>query len=382
MKALETPPRLLVVAQSGRMLAQMLRHAGYEPVVVDCFADADTCQLAVETVRVADLGVGSLRGVVADLCARHDIRQVVYGSGFEGYADSLDYLQQGWQLLGNTAEVFRRLQDKAEFFQLLTALDIPFPETVFAPPAEAEGWLQKPVQGQGGCGIVRYQLGGQSGALAAHYWQREVTGLPLSLTFCAAAEWVEVLGFNRQWTRQQGLECFRFAGLVNQAVIAGEHQQLVCDWLIRLAAATGLRGLGSLDFIWRDGGGYVLEINARAPASAQLYELDAVPVFARHLQALHSADTAVATSLPVCHKVDGGQFKPAGYQPLYAAESTRIPEAMCWPEWVVDRPPGGAIIGKGQPICSIIASENEPALVRKLLLQRRRFIEKLLITGS
>ncbi|MDD4915752.1 MAG: ATP-grasp domain-containing protein [Methylococcales bacterium] len=387
MNQFSLPARLLVVAQSGRMLAQLLRNAGFAPVVVDCFADADTVQLALEAVRVADLSVQSLRPVLADLRARYGMMHLVYGSGFEFHTDSLDDLRQDWQLLGNPPAVFGRVQDRKDFFRLLAMLAIPCPETVFVPPEDDGDWLQKPLQGQGGRGIVHHRPRRQADR-ADCYWQRRLDGTPMSLTFVAAADRVEVLGFNRQWTMALDSQPFRFAGIANRAVISAENRRLLCIWLGRLAAAYHLRGLGSLDFMLLDGCCHVLEINARIPASAQLYEptgrcfSHAPPVFARHLQTLRSAGSALTDSLPVYDLADEELYPAAGYQIVFAEKAGRIPEAVVWPEWVADRPFAGAIVGKDQPICSIIAREAEQAQVLTILRRRRQFVENILMTGS
>ena len=359
----------------------MLDYAGYQAVVVDCFADEDTGQLAVEAFCIADLTVNSLHPLLAAVCDKHDIQQLVYGSGLECHLDTLDYLQQHWRLLGNSAAVFRRMQDKVGFFRLLAELEIPAPETTFTLPANPDGWLQKPLLGQGGWGISRCQPELPVTA-EGYYWQRELSGQPMSMTFIAAADEIEVLGFNSQYTIQNGMQPYWFAGLVTQAALPLALQQLLCDWLARLVAATGLRGLGSVDFMVQDGQCYVLEINARPPASAQLYDSKSMPVFVRHLAALQDAVPASAISVSVCRPPAEPVFKPSGYLVVYADETMHIPEAMCWPQWVVDRPRGGAIIGKGLPICSIIARENDQAQVLPVLQQRRQLLEKLLITGS
>ncbi|MDD1621716.1 MAG: ATP-grasp domain-containing protein, partial [Methylococcaceae bacterium] len=178
------------------------------------------------------------------------------------------------------------------------------------------------------------------------------------------------LGFNRQWTTAiDDSHPFVFAGVASHAEVSVVNQKLLSDWLAKLAGVYPLRGLGSLDFIVVDGECYVLEINARIPASAQLY---GTSIFALHLQACNGVLDGKAVE----------QVAPAAYQIIYAREMLRVPESVAWPTWAADRPVCGSIIGKGQPLCSIIAAGNSPRQVLERLRRRQQIIENILNTGS
>lgn len=368
MNSQNIPPKLLVIARSGRMLAQMAVDAGFLPFVIDCFCDEDTRQLAKEAVKVASLELADLRPVLKAMRTEHGLQYVVYGSGFEPCASSLDFLEHDWVVLGNSASVFKQIQDKCAFFEQLTALSIGYPETVFSAPGDKGSWLLKPMRGEGGVGVRRYLKGVTLGG-GEHCWQKFVEGDVLSVLFVASKQRVEVLGFNQQWTASiDDEQPFLFGGVANRAEVSIEHQLLLREWLVKLVAVYPLRGLGSLDFIVSDGRCYLLEINARVPASAQLY---GKRVFMRHVQAC----------LDEWGDVDVECCEPAAYQVIYAKQSVMIPDSRSWPDWVVDRPNSGAIIGKGQPICSIIARGNSPIQVDECLRQRQEIIENCLNTG-
>ena len=383
MSDFETPSRLLVIAKSGRMLAQMAVNASIVPVVIDCFADLDTRQLAVATLKVNSLAWSDIQTSVAKLKSKYALTHLLYGSGFESHIESLTNLQQDWVVLGNSSAVFQRLQDKPDFFRQLDSLGIPYPETVFSPPSKDKDWLRKPYLGQGGEGIGWFDVNTQNYARlpaaetenkhevveADHYWQRYVAGQPMSVTFIAAADKMEVLGFNRQWTVEFEGQPFSFGGIASGAELDITHKNRLLAWLQELIKVYGLRGLASLDFIMTEAGLQVLEINPRIPASAQLYGKN---ILQRHLQAcLDLAPDNINT-----------QLEPSGYQILFAAIDVQIPSGISWPEWALDRPDCGANIGKGQPICSIIASGKSPENVAEQLDLRRQFIENILNTGS
>jgi methenyltetrahydromethanopterin cyclohydrolase len=63
-----------------------------------------------------------------------------------------------------------------------------------------------------------------------------------------------------------------------------------------------------------------------------------------------------------------------GYQIVYADRDLLIPEQFIWPDWCQDLPKSGNICHTGQPICSIIAHQNEFQSVEEQLLARQQLI--------
>jgi len=361
------PSKLLVIASSARMLAQLACDAGFQPFAIDCFGDEDTRKLAAQVVKVASLALADVKQVVDSMRQRHDLTHVVYGSGFEKHTETLDYLEKHWVVWGNAAAVFRGFQDKPAFFAQLSVLSIPFPETVFVPPEDRGDWLLKPMHGEGGMGISRYQPDSTIERGDYCYWQRRLQGQAMSVLFLAGRGKVKALGFNRQRTTALDDDhAFVFAGVTNCADLSAANQYLVSDWLSRLVGVYPLQGLGSLDFMLVDGRCYLLEINSRIPASAQLY--------GRSIVSLH---------IGACQGVlgDVGLPQPKGYQIIYAQKPMQVPHNVNWPEWTVDRPFSGALIGKGEPICSIISAGKTVGQVEERLRQQQNFIEKLFKTG-
>src|SRR3954451_1147403 len=115
------PSRLLIVAVSGRALAQSAGRAGYRPVVLDLFADQDTRAASSVSRRVNVPGTlridpGRLLETVRRLAPGAGL---VYGSGFEGRPALLEQLSRGRALYGNTPATVRSVRDPARFFPLL-----------------------------------------------------------------------------------------------------------------------------------------------------------------------------------------------------------------------------------------------------------------------
>ena len=368
MPPFQSPATLLIIAQSARMLVQMAVSAGYYAIAIDCYADLDTRQLAISYKKVNDLSLPELELALAELQKHHNYTYIIYGSGFEGFPESLDFLSAQGPLLGTAPLVFQRLLDKPDFLQQLTKLDIAHPHSVFCKPANTENYLFKPFYSQGGLGI-RFINVTDDHAINNGYWQQYLAGQPMSVTFLASGGKYRILGFNRQWTQAMGEQGFLFAGVTNRAELREANQLLLNNVLDQLLKVYALQGLASLDFILLDEHCYILEVNARPPASAQLY---GPKVFNWHIQACLGSLPSLA-ELPSI---------PAAYQIVFAPLPIQIPDDIQWPDWAHDIPAAGVIIGKNQPICSIIAAENTPQRLTDQLLLRQHLIENILNTGS
>jgi uncharacterized protein len=351
---------ILIVATSGRMLAKAAKTAGFKSLVIDICGDLDTRSFAEETQLIPSLAKEHLLPAVAGFTDRYRLKYFVFGSGFEAHADSLKILATEFVLLGNSPEVFDRLQDKSAFFSLLKKLQIPYPEISFDPPEDCDGWLVKPVQSEGGVGIRLYKAGQHSEH--AFYWQKFQEGIPHSVLFLADGQRSQVVGFNRQWTMSNSeSDEFVFAGIINHAEISEAQKNQVISWLDNLVPELALKGLNSLDFIQTETDNFVLEINPRPPASMQLYDAD---LFALHIRAC----TGELTRKKIMQK------GYAAYQVVYANEETSIPADFIWPACAADIPAENSIINAGQPICSIIAHGNEPQQVLQHLKINKNYI--------
>ncbi|MEI8573366.1 ATP-grasp domain-containing protein [Methylomonas sp. LW13] len=359
------PKCLLVIAKSARMLVQMCVDSRCEVVAIDCFADSDTRQMAKHTYQVPSLAWDDIQATVAVVREVHGLSELVYGSGLETYPETLICLEKGWRIIGNSAAIFQRVQDKRDFFAQLDYLSILHPPVVFTKPEYGFDWLLKAWRGEGGLGIRRCH----NDEFVDGYWQRYIEGRSMSVLFAASHDGVELIGFNEQWTiKSEGGQSFLFAGIVSHAKVSRSIQTEIADWLDKLVNAYELRGLNSMDFMLCDGRCYVLEINARISASAQLYGKS---LLLKHLQACqNSRDNRVELSA-----------EPRAYQIVYAQKTVMIPERLIWPSWTVDRPNPGSIVATGEPICSIIATGKNSGQVLDNLHRQQRIVANLLETG-
>lgn len=353
---------VLIVASSGRMLAQAAKNAGLRPLVIDLYADLDTQDYAEDFCLVKSLAEQDLAPAVDHFIECHAVTHIIYGSGFECYPESLYYLNNRLMLLGNHPDVFARQLDKQAFFSTLDQLSIPHPEVVFSAPDCSGDWLLKFMHGQGGVGIRRYHV--DDGEKSAVYWQKFQTGTQHSVLFLADGREAQVVGFNTQWSvRLSETQEFVFSGVINSFDLPSRHEAEITGWLKQLVPVFALKGLNSLDFIHADGCSYVLEINPRPSASMQLYDED---LLIRHVEATSVAKLSEA-----------GRLKSppqTGYQVVYAGHDLNVPDQFEWPDWCMDLPKSGDMCRTGQPICSIIAHQNNSRSVAEQLLTKQQLI--------
>jgi predicted ATP-grasp superfamily ATP-dependent carboligase len=348
----DTPMDLLLIAQSARMLAQSSTLGGFRALAIDWYADADTRRHTVRCIAVTPVAGGfdeaGLIAAVNDFAPAEGGCALVYGSGIDTRPILVEKLVRDRNLLGNAPPTLRRINQPRIFFRLLTQLSIPYPETRFAPPDRADGWLIKPSCGEGGRG-VGFLTGNQHPATAAYY-QRWAPGDAYSLLFLANRKEIRTIGWNTQKTaKHDPIQPFLFAGAVNRTELSAAHCLAVEEYAAKLTAEAGLAGLNSLDFVLVDGVAQVLEINPRPSASMALYDED----FAEGLLALHIA---------ACH----GELPPAArqtgpvraFQIVYSPSVIEIPVGFEWPQGSADIPNPGTTISAGQPLCSLLVQDE------------------------
>lgn len=361
---MEIPEYVIIIANSGRMLAEAAVEAGLKPLVIDLYADSDTRGFSVAVHKISSLTQQYIAPILDELIGSYNVSHLVYGSGFENHPESLIYLNERLTILGNTPDIFFGAQNKARFFSVLDALKIPYPEVAFEAPDDAENWLVKPMQGQGGLGIKRYDpVQRASGKV---YWQKFQFGAAHSVLFLANGREAQVIGFNAQWTENLNENGeFVFAGAVNNADLGVIQKSVLSDWIIRCAKVFALKGLNSLDFIVADGRCLVLEINPRPPASMQLYD----DLLIRHILSVQGVlfDKLLE------------QTDYTGCRIVFACCDLMIPDRFDWPEECKDRPESGVICRKGQPICSIISRQSSAIRVRdRLNLIQQQLVKQMI----
>ena len=358
-------PAVLIVARSGRMLAEAARER-WAPWVIDMFADADLRALA-SGWRKLESGPGfefddALFGALKACIDEAGTMPVVLGSGFEQQPDYVARIAQVTTLAAASPMTLRELLDIPKLYaRLRHNPHIDVPQTRTTRPRCARGWLRKSAGMSGGFHV---QLAGVA-VDAPGYYQRFVPGRSLSAIFVANSQGSILACINRHLSWHEGSRAgFHYQGAVTWRDAPAGLTETVTRLGVAVAHELGLRGLFGLDFVKTRGADVVLvDINPRPPATLDLME-DRARLFDAHIAAC-TADLLLYS-------------KPAattdyGHLLLYADASWTVPEQFAWPTGASDRPNAGERIAAGAPLCTIRASgETAREVITRLAAVGRR----------
>lgn len=339
-------PTVVIVAQSGRYLAQIAHQAGYRVWIADCYGDVDTQAIAerwYQLTSVSDSGA-VLDAIIA--LSQGETCQLVYGTGVECFYTVLTALPEHVTPIGNTVETLEYFFQPAVFIAMLRHLALPHPETQLKPPNYSDApWLHKSCNGFGGQAIYLASDASQS---ETGYFQRYHAGLPASALFVSDGETGIILSYQQQYIRSSEKFDFTLLGLSHIEGLLKPYQAVLQNMINAVVQYTGLVGFNSLDFILTDDGQLlVLEINPRLSASAQLLA-DTTPVFDIHLSACLQGELPAELPHLIQHHL----------HTIFAPNDVVIPTDLVWPDYCADIPPASTIIKENEPICSAIVESS------------------------
>ena len=352
-------PSLIVIAACARPFVAAAAQAGYRVAAFDAFHDVETRHLAAHSARVAfsqgGFDAGNLWRELEGLAWPG--ATVVYGGGLENQPALIDRIARHFDLAGNDAATVARIKNPQQFFSLLDDLGVAYPETRLDRPRNQAGWLVKSTGGSGGTHIRHFE-GGEG-----DYYQRCVQGFPVSVLFLANGAKAEIVGYNEQWLAPApGMPC-RYGGAVGNADLPDAARRAMEDAVRMVVAATGLRGLNSMDFMLCGEKPLALEINPRLSASFDLY--DAPDLLQRHLRACRGE------LFPLPERRLGSK----SHLIHYASRDLVIDHVFDWPAWVVDTPIAGTLCRKGEPLCTVLAQGCNAEEARSTVFARARQLE-------
>jgi len=363
---------VLIAAASGRALAVSARRGGYVPLVADGFGDQDTIAAASAHVRVSFARpINGERFITAlqTLADSHNCVGIVCGSGFEDRADLLTNISKRWPLLGNSPETISRTKDPIGFAAACHAANIPHPETSLMPPPDVEGWLAKRIGGAGGWHIRSADKAKKRDKDI--YFQRRVTGDPVSALLLCDGSNVLVLGFSAQWSAPTSRHPFRYGGAVRPAPLAEDVKEAMIAALRRLNSIVRLVGLNSADFVLDGDAFQLLEVNPRPGATFDLFEPEGSSLFALHLDACRGT---LPPSAPNYRNAMASAI-------VYAQQDILAAPPLDWPEWTADRPVAGSRVEAEQPLCSVFAWAATTPEAKQLVEKRSAVVRRLLVEG-
>ena len=259
----------------------------------------------------------------------------------------------GYARLAASAEFIEQVIRPQAFFDCLDRLSIPYPEVSYQQPPANESWLYKQAFSCGGVGVsIEY-------AETPGYWQKRISGTPVSTLCIADPHQIRVIGFNQQLTESLFPDVpYAYAGAIANHGISEKNRLKIEGYLNKLRKEIDLLGVFSMDMIVTDEQCYILEINPRISASFELYEQ------------LNPGLNLVDAHNGVCEGERLPEFRlsaeSCAYRIVYAKKALLIPAGIDWPEWVKDRPETGRIIQCYEPICSLYASAAESQVQARL----------------
>ncbi len=347
---------MLIAAVSGRALAAAAREAGYAPLVADMFGDDDTVALASAHLTVpGSLSRGPagrpLLAALARLAKGRAPIGVVCGSGLEGRPALLRTLTR-YRLLGTPPAAVARLKDPFAFAALCRSCGVPHPGVAMVPDGTG-AWLEKRA-GAGGGAHIRPARGR---VRPPRYVQRRVSGRAVSALLLGDGARAIVLGFSEQWVAPTPSAPFRYGGAVRPASLTAADAAALADAGARVAAAVGVAGLASADFLLRDDGYDLLEINPRPGATLDVFA--GARLFAKHLAA---CDGNLPDRPPFLRGA-------AAAAVVYAPRQLVVPDRFAWPDWSADRQRPGPVAA-GMPLCTVRAATDTPEAARAQVQHR------------
>lgn len=298
---------IVIVGVSTRAFAESAWRAGFECETVDAFGDLDQKSRVHGISFHRDLRRRYSASAAAAAARRFSARAAAYVGNFENHPAAVRRLAAGRVLLGNPPEVLERARDPFRLAEVVGATGARTPLTLR--PCDARRadpnrrWLRKPMRGGGGSGIRPWRPGEPLGhrEIAQEY----VEGVPASIVFLADGRRAALLGLSRQLSGNHAAEVFgatgfRYAGTLYplcspdiaprvDAKAPPPHPSLEDRAAVvatAVTAAFALRGVNGMDLVLRDDELFVLELNPRYPASAELIErATGLSIFEAHAEA-------------------------------------------------------------------------------------------------
>jgi uncharacterized protein len=350
-------PAIIVVANSARVVAASAKRAGFAPVAIDVFGDDDTREISLAAIKLDGglsdgLTIGKVAGAVESLISAYDPVGLVYGSGFEHQPEAIAAMARMTRIIGNDAETIKRAKDPLVLARLCAAAGISHPPIAFTAPEEPECWLVKARGGAGGAHITT-ATGGRP-APPDCYFQRRVVGENISALFVADGQKAGIIGLSVQWSSPTPAAPFRYGGAAGPIDVGDAQATDIARAVACIASELGLVGLNSADFLVSDGAVWLIEINPRPGATLDVFEPDEGALFAHHLAACEGRLITVPSGV-ACKAAE------VAYAPCDIVLSRAERK---WPDWTADRPPPGARVAAGDPLCTTLASGATIGLAR------------------
>ena len=303
--------RVIVASASGRWLAQSALVAQHPVSVIDLFADQDTVDIckqsnaylvsdqSLNTVTRCDSMIAVWESLLRKLESEPPETKIILGGGMENVPPSLQSLCKAYTHRFHNMEAFQKIQCVDRFKKFCQLFEILMPEIITGKSTikdflraarfpSKHRWLSKTSASAGGLGV---QIADEEMVVTDDmYLQRFVEGRSIGGTFITVRSTSEpsrpetrLLGVCEAWPRAGAADSasrdklsFRYTGSFGPISKSPDLSQTVREEMERIGKAAAnyfrLSGVFGIDFIVAEGQLWILEINPRIPASAEILE--------------------------------------------------------------------------------------------------------------
>lgn len=357
---------VILCGSSVRSLAESAIQAGFRPLCVDFFEDADLKKL-LQNGRGRFIGrINSFRDVPN--CVRSVRRNVpmVWAGGLENHCDALREIATERVLIGPHLSVVERVRNPEIAANCLAETGIRVPLISRGRLDPYRMWLSKSSTSSGGLGIrpvdvVSNVLSDNTSEEDDTFYQEYIDGVSMSATFVSSNKTCQLIGTSLQlngWTCL-GASGFQFCGNAGPVQLP-QHLQTQLLSAGNAFRNLGLRGVFGMDFVLRNGELWFLELNPRLTASHMLYDVTQANsmLFLQHLNSLGYCSTR---AIPRWQKPSStGHPETVIRLVVWTQRELSVGRRLSESTWHIsetcrlcDIPEADSVIPAASPVCSI-----------------------------
>ena len=372
----------VLAALSGRGVVCSSQRFGCKLGLMDVFGDKD-CLISVPfwrhigTCFPGHIGIDSKKFLNSlSVFKVNGFKGLVMGAGFEGKYDTLRQANEILPLYANSISVFKCLENPIIFFETLKLLKVPFPQVNFSANSFEDlghDWILKDLGSSGGCGIKK-NFGRKS--KRSEYFQKQLQGTAVSLSFFADGQNVMPLGYSKPVTTKQSNLPFVFCGLDGPVELNDSIDQEALRISKLIVQKFKLRGFNGIDFLASDKAVHFIDLNPRITASFEiLQESHSFCFFDRHIHLTSDilSNTCIPESFPTMQKKI-----ISGFRIIYAESdfymNEHFQESLFNNKFLTNIPNRKYFFKKYEPVCSVFLRSSSIMELQRALDDKVDFV--------
>ena len=406
------PPHVLVIGASGRFLARSAILSRCQVSVIDLFGDVDTRQMCAAsnrfsknedsvswTRRINALGDLSVLGKsnAGEILRAFDPEMgstaftIVFSGGAENYPE---FFRQGFwgpsEVAGPMENSIAALLHWPVLERVCQTHQIRMPRSIQTAVQNIDAsttWLQKRERSGGGLQVRHWPRSNSVELDSGYYLQEKIKGTTVSGCFVSChnggRSTTQLLGACQQLPNEEPND-FRYQGSLGPVEL-DEHDHQEMDRVGRIIASElSLKGVWGIDFISNAQGLYLIDINPRVTASAELIERyyrrsqPDFTILGAHL------DATMHGRIPTPIREFGGCVFSKTILYLESDIPLIVDEAMveCFKKnpAITDVPAIGSEILPGHPVVTVHAEAKNPQALEEMAVKRVRELRDKLTT--